>query len=112
MVRSCALCSLRVFRERVVAVARIAAHGVLQQRHRLRRPVVRFAAHPVGVFAADLERSAQDRRVAEGVRVPPNRLLGDLLQARALDHGRGAEEELVDERAWRGRSASKICAPQ
>ena len=40
----------------VVLVARIAAHGVLQQRHRLRRPAMRLAAQAVGVFAADLER--------------------------------------------------------
>ena len=49
--------------EGVVAVARVAANGVLQQRHRLRRPAMRLSAHPIGVFAADFERRAQHRRI-------------------------------------------------
>ena len=85
--------------EGVVAVAGVAANGVLQQRDRLRRPVVGLSAHPIGVFAADFERRAQDRRIAERVRVAALRLLRDFGEARALDRGRGAEEEFVDERA-------------
>ena len=54
---------------------------------------MRLAADAVGVFAADLERVAQHRRVAEGIGVAPHRLLGDLVEARAFDRRRGAEED-------------------
>ena len=56
-----------------------------------------LAAEAEGVFAADVERVAVDRRVAEGVAVPVHRLLGDLDHAGALDPGRRAEEVAVDE---------------
>ena len=85
--------------EGVVAVARVAAHGVLQQRHRLRRPAVGLAAHPIGVFAADFERGAQHRRIRRTRPRGAARVsCGDLGETRALDRGRGAEEEFVDER--------------
>ena len=88
------------FGEGVVVVARVAANGVLQQRHRLRRP-------DVGL------RRARGRRIRRRLRArccstgaSPKASAwrrsvscGDLGQARALDRGRGAEEELVDERA-------------
>ena len=84
-------------RESVVAVARVAARRVLQQRDGLRRPAMGFAAHAIGVFAADFERSAKNRGLAEGVPVAAIRLLGDVGKAGALDPRGGAEEELVDE---------------
>ena len=85
MVRSVSDCSLMILRERAVLVARIAAHRMLQGRDRLGRPGMRLAAHAVQVFAADFERVAQHRRVAEGVAVAPRGLLGDLVEADALD---------------------------
>jgi hypothetical protein len=49
------------------------------------------------VFAADVERAAIDRRVAEGVAMAAHAFLGDLLQADAFDAGGGAGEILGDE---------------
>ena len=43
--------------------------------------------------------------------MPAHRLLGDLLDADALDARRGAGEELGDE-LRSSPTASKICAPQ
>ena len=80
-----------------ILVERIAAHRVLQRADRRRRPHVILAAHPVGIFAADVERVLVDRGVAEGVAVTAHRLLRDLVEADALDAGRGAGEEGLDE---------------
>ena len=97
--------------EGAILILRVAAHRMLQQRHRLRRPGMRLAAQPEGIFAADIERVAIDRRIAERVAMAAHRLLGDLGEADALDRGRGAEEEALDECDDRP-TASKICAPQ
>ena len=67
-----------------VFVGRVAAHRVLQLRHRLRRPGVVLAAQAKGVVAADIEHVAIDRVVAIGVAVALDRFLGDLAQADAL----------------------------
>ena len=56
-----------------------------------------LAADAELVFAADVERIAIDRRVAEGVAVAAHRLLGDLVQADAFDAGGGAGEIFGDE---------------
>ena len=82
----------------VVLVAGVAAHRVLQQRHRLRRPDMRLAAQAIGVFAADLERrcaapaNRRTRRRA-GARSPA------AISARPTPsmRRRGAGEVLVDE---------------
>src|ERR1700677_1948572 len=84
------------FGEGVVAFAGVAANGVLQQGDRLWRPTVGLSADPISVFAADFERSAQDWRQAECIRMAALGLLRDFGQAGALDRGRGAEEEFVD----------------
>ena len=56
-----------------------------------------FAAQAEGVVAADFERFGQNRRIAEGVAVAPDRLGGDLGAAGALDGGGGAGEIAGDE---------------
>ena len=62
-----------------------------------RRPGMVFAAHAERIFAADVERHAIDRRVAEGVAMAAQRLFRDLFQADALDAGGGAGEIGRDE---------------
>ena len=78
-------------------ILRIAAHRVLQLRHRLGGPHVVLAAHAHGVVAADAEHGAVDRRVGEGVAVAAHGLFRDLGQPYALDARVGAGEILVDE---------------
>ena len=56
-----------------------------------------LAAHAERIVAADVEHGAVDRRVAERVAVAAHRLLGDLVEADALDAGGGAGEIGVDE---------------
>ena len=87
---------LRVF---LVRLRRVVARRMLQLGDRIRRPHVLFAAHPVGILAARVERVGQHRVVAEGGLVHSNRLLGDFEHADALDVGRRAGEVLVDQRA-------------
>ena len=99
------------FGEEVVAVASVAAHGVLQQRYRLRVPAVRLAADAIGVFAPNVKdvrrtgdspnASAWRRLVSAAISASP---------APSID-GRRAEEELVD-KARESPTASKIWAPQ
>ena len=72
---------------------------------------MRLAAHAEGIVAADIERVAIDRRVAEGEAMALDRLAGDFVQADAFDRGRRAGEIGVDQRPERP-TASKICAPQ
>ncbi len=74
-------------RERAILLIRIAAHRVLQIGNRLRRPGVVFAAHAEGVFAADIQRRAIDRRVAKGIAMAAHGLFGDLGKADAFDAG-------------------------
>ena len=81
---------------RPVLVLRIAAHGMLQvatdlarSRHAPRR------AMRNGIFAADIERVAVDRRVAEGVAMAAHGFFGDLVEADAFDARRGAGEILL-----------------
>jgi hypothetical protein len=70
-----------------------------------------LAAQAVLVDAADIEHRAVDRVVAVGRGVAAHGLLGDFLEADALDRGRGAGEVLAHERD-ESPTASKICAPQ
>ena len=80
-----------------VLLVGIAAHRVLQGGDRYRVPDVILAAHAHRVVAADVEHAAVDRRVGEGVAMPPYRLFGDLGQADALDAGGGAGKIFGDE---------------
>ena len=61
-----------------ILVLRVAAHGVLEQRHGLGRPRMSLAANAEGVFAADGQRGAVHRRVAERIAMALRRLHGDL----------------------------------
>ena len=97
MVSSRSDCSLLDLGVILVLVRQIAAHRVLERRHRRGGPDVILAAHAELVFAADIERIAVDRRVAEGIAMATHRLLGDLLQPDAFDAGGGAGEILGDE---------------
>ena len=112
MVKSCALCSLSSLGEGVVAVAGIAANGMLKQRHRLRRPIVRLAAHPVGVFAADFERSAQDRRIAKRVRMPALTVSAAISAKPAPSIEVAVPKKNSSIKARERPTASNICAPQ
>ena len=85
------------FGERLVAVERIAAHGVLQRADGFGGPGVVLAAGAVGIFAADIERGLVDLCVAKRVRVTARGFLGDLGQADAFDAGVGAGKILGDE---------------
>ena len=71
--------------ERAVLLGQIAAHRMLQVGDDAGTPHVRFAAHAIGVLAADIERVLENRHVAEGGRVTIDRLLRHLAQADALD---------------------------
>ena len=84
-------------REGAVLLRQIAAHGVLQVGDHGRTPHVRFAAHVVGVLAADIERVLQDRHVAEGQAVALGGLARDLAQPDAFDLGVSPREILLDE---------------
>src|SRR5262249_169984 len=57
-----------------ILVRETAAHGVLKRRDRGRGPGMVFAAYAKLVFAPDVKRLAKDRRIAEGLAVPPHRL--------------------------------------
>ena len=70
---------------------------MLQVGDRIRGPCVILAAGADGVFAADIEEAAVDRRVAERIGMAPYGLFGDLGKADALDAGVGAGEVLGDE---------------
>ena len=79
--------------EGAVLVLAVAAHRMLEQRHGLRRPGVALAPHPIGIVAPDVEGVAIDGSVAERQSMAVRGLLGDLLEAHALDHrGRAGEE--------------------
>ena len=97
MVLSSLSCSFTSARELAVALLRIEAHRMLQRRDRVRVPGMHLAAQAIGVFAADIERVAVDRRVAEGVAVTAHVLLRHLVHADAFDGGRRAEEVAGDE---------------
>jgi hypothetical protein len=58
---------------------------------------MRLAAMAPSIIAADVEDVGEDRRAAEGVLVPPDRLGRDLAQARPFDRRRGAGEISLDE---------------
>ena len=80
-----------------IAVARIAAHRMLEQRDRLRRPGMDLAADAVGIVAPDRQSVAIDRGIPERVGMAPNALLRDLIEADSADPRRGAGEILLDE---------------
>ena len=52
-----------------IFVLRIATHGMLKQRDRLRGPGMRLAAGAIGIFAAHIQGFAIDRRITEGIRM-------------------------------------------
>ena len=93
-----------------VLVGQVASHGMLQTRNRLRRPSVALTPETVGVDPAHIEHVGVDRQVAIGVSVPPDRLLGDLHQARPLDGGGGSGEVGVDELARQAHSVKDLGA--
>ncbi len=70
--------------EFAVAILGVAAHGMLQGGDHIRRPGMAFAAHAVGIFAADIERRGKDRILAEGCIVAGDGFLGDMLRGRCL----------------------------
>jgi hypothetical protein len=70
-----------------------------------------LAANAEGVLAADRQRGAVHRRVAERVAMALRRLHGDFRQADAADARVRAGEVAINE-LLREPTASKICAPQ
>ncbi len=70
-----------------------------------------FATNAIGVFAADIERVAIDRRIAESILMPARRFLCDFGKADAADAARRAGKIAGYETIARPM-ASKICAPQ
>ncbi len=73
------------------------ADGMLQVGHHIGAPGMLFAADAVHVFATHIERLAQHDVVAESIAMAAHGFLGDFSEAYALDRGRGAEEEALDE---------------
>ena len=71
------------------------AHRVLEQRDRLRVPLVELAVAPPGVEADDRQQVVRRARVGAGV--PGERLLGERLDADAADARRRAGEVPLDE---------------
>ena len=72
---------------------------------------MRFAAHAIGIFAADVERLAQDRRVAEGQAVALDRLARDLPRP-TPSTWLFVPVKYLATKSLRKPTASKICAPQ
>jgi len=98
------------FRERLVAVQRIAAHGMLQVEtdSASRRDPRRGCG---SIFAADVERVLVDRRVAERVGVAARGFLGD--SARPTPSIRvWVPTKYFETKSAFNPTASKICAPQ
>ena len=103
IVSSCSALLVQQLPHRRRRSRRIAAHRMLQQRDRLRRPGLRLATDAIGIFAADIERVAIDRRIAESVPdaaapiscaisarpTPPMRDGGAVEIARRRNHRRG-----------------------
>src|SRR5439155_16609807 len=86
-------------REFGIAFGNIAAHRMLQARHRFRRPGMFLAADAIGVMTADFERVRTFERMRqEGAGMALRRFLSDLDYADALDRRSGAREILFDER--------------
>ena len=98
--------------ERLVFRPIVAAHRMLQPRHRFRRPGMLFAAQAERIIAADIQHVAIDRIVAIGVVMARHAFLGDILQPDAFDSRRRAGEIFLDQSAEDSPTASKICAPQ
>ncbi len=99
--------------QRRVFLVRLRAPGarcVLQLGDRVRRPHVVFAADAIVVLATDVERVAQQRRIAECRPMQPRRFLGDLEQADALDVACGAGEIFFDELALQAHSLEDLRA--
>ena len=63
---------------------------MLERRHRRRGPDVILAAQAELILAADVERVAVNRRVAECIAVAPHRFFRDLEKPDTFDSGRGA----------------------
>ena len=95
-------------REGAILVGQIAAHRMLQVGDGVEGPGMGLAVDALGVEAADVE--ALDRSLISANDAGA-RLRGDLVDADALDHRRGAGEIFVDELLDRP-IASKIWAPQ
>ena len=70
---------------------------MLQFGDAVRRPHVRFAAHPVGVIATGIERIAVQRCIAECGAVPLHRFGCDFIQADAFNCAGGTLKIFFDE---------------
>jgi hypothetical protein len=99
-------------REGAIAILRIAAHGMLQQRHRLGVPRMVFTAAAIGIFTADIERGLVDLAAS------PNASLWRRTASSAISARPTPSilvwvpaKYLVTNSAFRP-TASKICAPQ
>ena len=83
--------------ELLVILRIVAAYRVLQLRHRLRRPGMRFAAQAILVDTADIEHALVERAVAISLRVAQHGFFGHFLQADAFDRRGRAVEIGIDE---------------
>src|SRR5262249_42753327 len=70
---------------------------MLQQRHRIRSPDMRLAMDAESELATRIERVAIIRCIAESEAMAPQRLIGNLIEARAADRRDGPREILVEE---------------
>ncbi len=75
----------------------VAARGMLQEGHRLRRPGMRFAAYAEGVIAANVKGMAIERRIAESLLLAAHGFLGDFAKPNAADPRRGPAEIALNE---------------
>ncbi len=82
------------FGERLVALERIAARGMLQHRDGFGGPGVILAAGAVGIFAADIERGLVDLRVAERVASDGARFPRRFRPGRRLRYGCGCRRNI------------------
>ncbi len=95
------------FRERLVALQRIAAHRMLQRRNGFGGPGVILAAGAIGIFAADIERGLVDLDIAERFSMAPHGLLGDFGKTNAFDPRVRAGEIFGDEIGLQARPRRK-----
>ena len=88
----------------------VAAHGVLQTRHRFRRPGMVFAAQAESIVAADIQHVAIDRIRSICVAVSRDALLGNFLQADALNRRCRTGEIFFDKLGGQPHGVENLCA--